>query len=118
SGFVNHPPAGTDKSVTTLESTTYFVQSTDVGFTDPNDTPANNLKAVKVVTLPSASLGTLFDNGVAVTTTTPIPASDLASGLVRFVPVNKVNGAATVVFQVQDDGGTANSGVDTDQSPN
>src|SRR4029077_5456177 len=46
-----------------------------------------------------------------------IPAGDFATGLVRFVPVN-ATGTTSFTFQVQDNGGTANSGVDTDQSPN
>ena len=40
-------------------------RSADFGFSDPNDTPANNLLAVEITTLPTA--GTLTDNGVAVT---------------------------------------------------
>ncbi len=45
---VNDAPAGTDKTVTTLEDTAYTFTAADFGFSDPNDTPANNLLAVKI----------------------------------------------------------------------
>ena len=38
---VNDAPAGTDKTVTTLEDTAYTFTAADFGFTDPNDSPAN-----------------------------------------------------------------------------
>ena len=45
---VNDAPAGTDKTVTTLEDTAYTFAAADFGFTDPNDSPANTLPAVKI----------------------------------------------------------------------
>ena len=39
---VNHAPAGTDNTVTTLEDTAYTFAAADFGFSDPNDSPANN----------------------------------------------------------------------------
>ena len=51
---VNDAPAGADKTVTTLEDTAYTFAAADFGFTDPNDTPANALLAVKITTLPGA----------------------------------------------------------------
>ena len=115
---VNDAPAGTNKTVTTLEDTAYTFTAADFGFTDPNDVPANNLLAVEVTTLPAA--GTLTDNGVAVTAGQFIPLADIAAGLLKFTPAANANGAAyaSFTFQVQDDGGTANGGVDLDQSPN
>ena len=62
---VNDAPSGTDKTVTTNEDTAYTFTAADFGFSDPNDSPANALLAVKITTLPAA--GTLTDNGVAVT---------------------------------------------------
>ena len=46
------------------EDTAYTFAAADFGFTDPNDTPANALAAVKVTSLPAA--GSLKLNGVAV----------------------------------------------------
>ena len=62
---VNDAPAGTNKTVTTLEDTGYTFGTSDFGFSDTSDSPANTLLAVKIATLPGA--GTLTDNGVAVT---------------------------------------------------
>ena len=39
---VNDAPAGTDKTVTTLEDTAYTFTAADFGFSDPNDAPANS----------------------------------------------------------------------------
>jgi hypothetical protein len=48
-----------------------------------------------------------------------IPATNLNTGLLRFTPANNAsgNGYASFTFQVQDNGGTANGGVDLDPSP-
>src|SRR5207253_1864313 len=99
------------------ENVPYTFASADFGFTDPNDNPANALLAVKITTLPGA--GTLTDNGVAVTAGQFVTATDISSGLLVFTPATNANGAAyaSFTFQVQDDGGTANGGVDLDQSP-
>src|SRR5207249_2421517 len=80
--------------------------------------PANALAAVKITTLPIA--GSLTDNGVAVTTGQSISVADINAGLLKFTPAANANGTgyASFTFQVQDDGGTANGGVDLDQSPN
>src|SRR5207244_2557397 len=85
---------------------------------DPNDSPANALDAVKITTL--ATAGTLKLNGVAVTTGQVVSAADITANKLTFAPAANANGAgyATFTFQVRDDGGTANGGVDLDQSPN
>ena len=58
---VNDAPAGANNTVTTLEDTDYTFATIDFGFTDPNDSPANTLAAVKIATLPGA--GTLSVTG-------------------------------------------------------
>jgi len=74
--------------------------------------------AVKIITLPGA--GTLTYNGVAVTTGQLITAGDIGSGMLVFTPAANANGTgyASLTFQVQDNGGTANGGLDTDATPN
>ncbi|HTT38056.1 MAG TPA: cadherin-like domain-containing protein, partial [Burkholderiales bacterium] len=111
---VNDAPQGTNKTVTTLEDTAYTFATADFGFSDPNDSPANNLLAVKVTTVPGA--GSLTDNGVAVTAGQFIAVADITGGKLKFTPGANANGAgyASFTFQVQDDGGTTNGGVDTD----
>ena len=54
---VNDAPSGADKTITMLEDTAYTFSAADFGFTDPNDSPANSLSAVKITTLPA--VGTL-----------------------------------------------------------
>ena len=51
---VNDAPSGADKTVITNEDTAYTFTVADFGFSDPNDSPANALLAVKITTLPGA----------------------------------------------------------------
>jgi Ca2+-binding RTX toxin-like protein len=115
---VNDAPAGTDKTVTTAEDTPYTFTVADFGFNDSSDTPANALQAVKITTLPTG--GTLTDNGVVVTVGQFISVADITSGKLVFTPALNANSPPTYsfTFQVQDNGGTANGGVDLDQSAN
>ena len=57
---------------------------------------------------------------MAVTAGQSIAVADITGGLLSFTPAANANGTgyASFTFQVRDDGGTANGGVDTDQSPN
>jgi CSLREA domain-containing protein len=111
---VNNPPVGTDNTVSTAEDTAYTFAVADFGFSDPNDTPANNLLAVKITTLPG--LGTLTNNNVAVNAGDFIPVANITGGLLKFTPVADANGSpyTSFTFQVQDDGG----GSDIDPTPN
>src|SRR5262249_54808896 len=111
---VNDAPQGANNTVTTLEDTPYVFKAADFGFSDPTDSPANNFLAVEITTLPGA--GTLTDNGIAVSAGQFVSVSDINAGLLVFTPAANANGAGytSFTFQVQDDGGTANGGVDTD----
>jgi hypothetical protein len=113
---VNDPPAGTDKTVTIVEDGSYPFTAGDFGFTDPNDNPPNLFFAVKITTLPTA--GSLTLSGVPVTVGQFVPVANIPNLL--FTPVLHANGTpyAHFTFQVQDNGGTANGGLDLDQSPN
>ncbi|MCY2987509.1 MAG: Ig-like domain-containing protein [Planctomycetota bacterium] len=113
----NHAPIGTAKTVTMLEDTAYPFAASDFGFSDPNDTPSNNFLAAKVTTTPAA--GSLTDNGATVTVGQFISVSDINSGKLAFTPAANANGSphASFTFQVQDDGGTANGGLDIDPTP-
>src|SRR5262249_30250122 len=108
---------GTNKTVTTLEDPPFVFSTPDFGFNDPNDSPASSFLAVEITTLQGA--GTLTDNGVAVTAGQFVSVSDIKAGLLVFTPAANANGAgyASFTFQVQDDGGTANGGADTDGTP-
>src|SRR5207248_1291589 len=119
---VNDAPAGTNNTVSVLEDGSYTFAAADFGFTDPTDAAsaagANVLLAVEITTLPGA--GSLTNNGVAVTAGQFVSAADITAGKLKFSPAANANGAgyASFTFQVQDDGGTAHSGVDLDQSAN
>jgi cadherin-like protein len=111
---VNDAPQGASNTVTTLEDNAYTFAAADFGFSDAVDSPANSLLAVKIGTLPGA--GTLSDNGVAVTAGQFVSVADIAGGKLLFTPAADANGAgyASFTFQVQDNGGIANGGVDLD----
>jgi hypothetical protein len=101
-----------------LRDTVYIFTTADFPLTDANDVPANNLAAVRVATLPAA--GTLSHNGNSVTPGQVVLAGDVAAGKLKFTPAASTTGSpyASFTFQVQDDGGTANGGVDLDPTPN
>lgn len=115
---VNDAPAGTDKTITLNEDTAQIIAASDFGFTDPNDSPANTLSNVIVTSLPRA--GSLTLNNVAVTVGQSISAADIAANKLVFTPSANANGNsyASFGFKVQDNGGTANGGADTDPTPN
>src|SRR5262249_54407457 len=98
---VNDAPHGASHTVTTLEDTPYVFQAADFGFSDPNDTPANNFLAVEITTLPAA--GTLTDNGVALPAAQLVSVSDINAGRLVFTPAANASGAgyASFTFQVQ-----------------
>ena len=115
---VNDAPEGADLVIPVLENASHTFAASDFGFSDPNDTPANNLSAVIITTLPTA--GSLTLDGAAVTGGDSIGEADISAGKLVFTPDPNANGSpyATFTFQVQDDGGTANGGVDMDPTPN
>jgi ELWxxDGT repeat protein len=113
-GPLDHAPEGTDNTVATLENAPYALQPADFGFTDFNDFPEDNFQAVKIGT--TSGGGTLTLNGQAVVPNQLVSVSDMAAGKFVYTPPNGVFGDAmfSFAFQVQDDGGTANGGVDLD----
>ena len=125
---VNDEPVGADKTITINEDNAYALQTGDFGFqADASGFESGNLQAVKITTLPTG--GTLYLDtdgagtgslGTPITTGQFVSAADIAAGHLVYVPAQDASGtgAASFTFQVQDDGGTANGGVDTDQSAN
>ncbi|MCO6413443.1 MAG: tandem-95 repeat protein, partial [Thiogranum sp.] len=113
----NDPPAGADSTVTTLEDTDYVFSSTDFGFSDPVEGDA--FLAVRITTLPDAGTLTLTGSG-AVAAGDFINTTDIDAGKLVFTPAADANGTgyASFSFQVQDDGGTSNGGVDLGPTAN
>ncbi|MGV8992415.1 MAG: DUF2341 domain-containing protein [Thiobacillus sp.] len=111
---VNDAPSGADKAVTALEDTAYTFTLADFGFTDVD---GNSLDRVWFTTLPSQ--GTLLWNGAAFGAGNFVVASDITSGLLTYIPPSNANGTAltSFTFQVQDNGGTDNGGVNLDPTP-
>src|SRR5262249_46225838 len=115
---INDAPAGTDKTVTTNEDTDYNIGTAAFRESDPLDSTANNFNRVKITTTPAA--GTLKRKNVTVNEGDFITNTQLDASQLTFTPVAQGNGNpyASFTFQVEDDGGTLNGGVDLDQSPN
>jgi hypothetical protein len=114
---INEAPAGSNATLTINEDTAHTFVAANFGFSDPDDLPApNSLSAVIISTVPAA--GALELGGIAVTAGQSIAAADIAN--LTFTPAANANGNgyASFTFQVVDDGGTANGGINTDASPN
>ncbi len=115
---INSAPSGTNHTVTMTEDTVHTFVASEFGFSDANDSPADSLAAVRITTLPTS--GVLRNNGATFAAGTSITVADIAANRLRFTPAADGNGApyASFTFQVRDDGGTANGGVDLDPSAN
>jgi VCBS repeat-containing protein len=114
---VNDAPSGTSATIALDEDGTWTLTQADFGFGDPVE--GDGFAGVVIATLPAS--GTLLLNGAALLVAeTFVTAAQLAAGQLVFQPDANQNGAAyaTLAFQVRDDGGTADDGQDTDQSPN
>ena len=100
-----------------MANTPYTFQASDFGFTDPADTPPDGFLAVKISTLPTA--GALWKGQQTVNAGDTISVEDINTGLLSLSPGPNSFGQAyaSFTFQVQDDGGTANGGIDLDQAP-
>ena len=111
---VSQAPMGTSGIVHMPTETPYPLKVADFGFTDPNDTPADTFIGVRITALPEA--GTLTLAGVPVSAGQFITVGDLLAGSLKFSP--PAGGPhATLSFQVEDSGSTANGGVVVDSNP-
>ncbi|MGQ3892587.1 cadherin-like domain-containing protein [Legionella sp. CNM-4043-24] len=106
---VNDAPSGGYFGVIIDDITTYNFTGSEFGFSDVNDAPANNFQSVIIVSIPTAA-GTLFFDGQPVVAGQEIAASELN----KLSYTKSSNMTISFDFQVRDDGGTANGGVDTD----
>jgi hypothetical protein len=105
---VNDAPTSVDASASTLEDTPYTIRTSDFTF---GDDEGDNLQAVKITSLPTN--GTLTFNGSAVLADAVISIGDITLGKLVFTPSANENGVAYAdfKFQLQDDGGTDNGGI-------
>ncbi len=116
--MVNQPPAGTDNTVSTDQNTPYQLAVDDFGFSDPNNSPAHLFDSVVISSVATAGLLTL--GGLPVAQGQSIAVSSITAGDLVFTPATDGTGSpyASFTFQVRDNGGTANGGVNLDPSPN
>ncbi|MET0273548.1 MAG: Ig-like domain-containing protein, partial [Phenylobacterium sp.] len=111
----NDAPAGGDKTITVTEDASRTLTAADFGF---DDIDGDALASVKITTTPAAGVltydGSTVDNGDSVS------VADINAGKLIYRPAANAFGAghASFTFQVQDDGGLANGGRDTDPSAN
>src|SRR5207237_492302 len=113
----NDAPRGTSGTRVLPEDTRYTFAISNFGFTDPADNPPNAFAGVRITTLPA--LGTLTLNNSSVNAGDLVLVSQISAGQLAFMPAANGNGSPYTAFsfQVKDDGGTANGGMDTDPSP-
>ena len=111
---VNDAPSGADLTLTLAEDTSRVLTLADFGFSDSADAAANNFLAVRITTTVGAGLLAL--DGTPVTDGQVVAASAIDAGRLSFAPAAQASGSnyASLGFQVQDDGGTANGGIDLD----
>ena len=97
-----------------LEDASYTFVAADFGFSDPDDSPSNALLAIRISSLPSA--GSLRLDGRSIAVGEFVGIAELTQGKLSFSPAANANGSAyaSFGFQVRDDGGVANGGVDLD----
>ena len=119
---VNDAPAGADGDATILEDGVYVFAASDFGFSDVID--GDDLAGIVFTTLPANGVLVVVDeDGDVVDTLSAgdsVTVAQLNDGLVQYRPDLNESGAPhdTFTFQVLDDGGTDDGGVDRDQSPN
>ena len=116
---VNDEPEGTDDSAATVEGATYTFLTTDFsdGFSDPID--GDSFAGVKITTLPPGASGVIELNGNPIAAGDVITKAELDNGDLTFVAAAGTGGTSPIfTFQVQDDGGNSNGGVEFDQSAN
>ena len=112
---VNDAPSGTNKTVTTKEDVAYALKAADFDFSDID---GNTFAAVRVSTLPGA--GKLTKNGAVLGVGALVTIAEINAGKLKFAPAKDANGLnhASFTFQVKDNGGITNGGIDLDATPN
>ena len=113
---INDAPQGTDNSVVINEDTSYTFSGTDFGYADPIE--SHNFAAITVESVPAS--GTLALNGAPVIPGQLVSITGINSGNLIYTPLAHQHGSSADSwdFSVRDNGGTANGGLDKDQTAN
>ncbi|MEO8278350.1 MAG: putative Ig domain-containing protein [Ideonella sp.] len=109
---VNDAPRGSNATLTVDRNGSRTLQRTDFGFADTG----GESNAFSSVLLQVPSAGSLRLAGSQVSAPTEVTVAQLDAGLLVYSPVFSGSGSsyASIGFQVRDDGGTANGGIDLD----
>ncbi|MEZ5741258.1 MAG: PKD domain-containing protein, partial [Burkholderiaceae bacterium] len=112
---VNDAPGGANNTITATEDIDYIFSVADFGFNDPD---GHTLMRVWIDSLPAQ--GSLLYSGSAFAAGNWVAATDIALGQLTYSPTPNANGnnVASFSFRVQDNGGTAGGGSDTDPTAN
>jgi hypothetical protein len=107
---VNDAPTAADNTVTVSEDDPYVFTVDDFGFADAID--GDDLASVIITGLPVK--GSILYDGIAIEEGDEFSAEDIANGLLTYqsMPDEYGEDYASFTFQVRDDGGTLNGGVD------
>ncbi|MBK8064367.1 MAG: DUF4347 domain-containing protein [Betaproteobacteria bacterium] len=108
---VNDAPLGIDNTVTTSAGNAYTVVLADFKYSDAENHALSN---VTITSLPG--VGSLKLNGVNVTVGQTISVANINAGQLKYTPSGTTT--ASFGFRVQDVGGTAGGGVNTDPVAN
>lgn len=114
---VNDSPLSEDVEIL-IGSKENDLAASNFKLTDPKDNIPHTLKAVKITGIPA--IGTLKLDNTLITAGQFIAIADISSGKLTFTPVLNGNGKpyASFTFQVQDNGGVDNGGIDLSQTAN
>lgn len=114
-GMPNNPPSGGDNTINPGVNETHTFTQGNFIFSDPDN---DDFLAVTIATVPDN--GSLQLDGTAVAAGDSIAVTDIDAGSLTFTPAADETGEpyASFTFQVRDDGGTEDGGVDLDQTPN
>ncbi len=112
---VNDAPNGSAATLAVNKNGSLALQRADFGFADA----AGEGHAFQSVRVQAPSAGLLRLAGVSITSATEVTVAQLDAGSLVFTPAAGASGTAyaTLGFQVRDDGGSADGGVDLDPVP-
>ena len=112
---VNDAPSGTSTRIVTRLKR-YVLTIADFGFSDSSDTPPNSFQALIITAVSSG--GRLFNNKKPSPDGARVLAFDISTGkLVLKFPKRQLDQTVSVMFRVEDNGGTVNSGTKMDLVP-
>lgn len=117
---VNDAPAGADATIAIQHGAVHVLTVAEFGFSDPDGNAFDSIIIDSTVTAGRLLYADSASTRTPVTAGKVITTADIAAGKLIYKSTPGANDPATdsFTFRVHDNGGTADGGVDTDQSPN